>query len=120
VLLSVVCAQVLGFMHGTVHAFHPGDRQTTHVAASAVPDSGLPVRAEHCTGADGWIKSLFSIHDEANDCRLFDGLGQQCLAPPASGFSPLLVPDDPVQRQLDGTFVARHAALFEARAPPSC
>jgi len=120
-LLSVVCAQAMGFMHGTIHAFHADDRPAAHVAVPpAVSDAGSWSRAEHRSAAQDWIESLFPVHHEANDCRLFDGLAHQCLPLPASGFSPLLVPGALVGRVLVCTFVARPAALFDARGPPSC
>lgn len=114
VLLSVLCAHALGFMHGIAHAFHADTAQSaparlapegTH-GANAVPDSG-------------WLQALFASHEDTGDCRLFDALGQQhgpALCTPA--LSHAQAPCTNLQRRLAGACVARWAALFEARGPP--
>ena len=115
VLISVACAQALGFMHGIAHAFHADGQHTEHVG-DAVRHASHP---EAAAEAQDWLEVLFAAHEEAGDCRLFDALGQQgpMLSSPVS--LPMLMPSMSFQRLLAGAFVARRAALFEARGPPA-
>lgn len=115
VLLSVLCAHALGFMHGIAHAFHADTAQSA--------PSGFALQDAH--GADaapesGWLQALFASHDDAGDCRLFDAQGQQhgpVLCLPA--LSHAQVPCTNLQQRLAGACVARWATLFDARAPPA-
>ncbi|WP_298212356.1 hypothetical protein [Acidovorax sp.] len=115
VLLSVLCAHALGFMHGIAHAFHADTAQSA--------PSGFAPQDAH--GADtapesGWLQALFASHDDAGDCRLFDAQGQQhgpVLCLPA--LSHAQAPCTNLQQRLAGACVARWATLFDARAPPA-
>jgi hypothetical protein len=111
-LAAVVCAQALGFMHGIVHAFPTHAPHAAHVA-------GAPVgwNAASAGEVEG-IEALFATHEQDQDCRLLDGLGQHAPAltlpflPPADAPSSCAVPWG------DSAFIVRWATLFDARAPP--
>ena len=102
VVFCFVCAQALGFMHGIVHGVHAGD-PAAHSAAQA---------------AEGGVPSLFASHADAEDCRLFDALGQQLHTPPLLDLALGHLPSLSFERLLEGAFIARWAALFDARGPP--
>lgn len=115
-LLCVLCAHALGFMHGIAHAFH------ADVTAQSAPANPAPMDAHGADAASesGWLEALFASHDDAGDCRLFDALGQQhgpVLCMPALSHAP--VPSTHFERRLAGACVARWATLFDARAPPA-
>jgi len=99
----LLCAQALGLVHGIVHA------ELQH---------GL-VHETHATGTPG-LQALFDSHGDADDCRLFDALGQQPGAAPCPApMPPTLAPCTSLQRQLTSACAAREAALFDARGPPA-
>jgi hypothetical protein len=114
ILVSVICAQALGFMHGIVHTFHVEEQQAGQASTSAL--AAPEAAAAHEEG--DWIESLFAQHGEAQDCRMFDGVGHQSPMFYLPLVTPVLTPCASLQRLLAGAFVARWAALFEARAPP--
>lgn len=119
-LAALVCAQALGFMHRIVHAGHGGHpaRAGAQAQAHAEPH-GHALAADDRAGAPGgWIAALFSAHADESGCRLFDGVGQPALSLPAAPSMPVLLPGDARLRLLAGEFVARWAALFDARGPP--
>jgi len=98
----LLCAQALGLglVHGIVHA-------------------GLPHGTVHEVHAHG-LHALFDSHGDADDCRLFDALGQQPGAAPCpAAVPPTLAPCTSLQRQLTSACAAREAALFDARGPPA-
>jgi hypothetical protein len=115
-MVGVVLAQTLGFMHRSVHS------PLTESGYGRQAESGE--HAQHHEAADtgdcnhGWISRLFSHSDGDSTCRLvdaqstFDGAflapAQAYIAQPAINliaFSQI-------------TSTARAAALFEARGPP--
>ncbi|HEX2541398.1 MAG TPA: hypothetical protein VHM00_09985 [Caldimonas sp.] len=106
-LLALVVVQTLGFAHRIVHAPSP--------AVSASPsheEGGNPEERSHGAAA------LFPAHDDDAGCRLYDGVGHQVFAPPAALVVASLIPASEHVRRLAADFVARRAALFEARGPP--
>ena len=100
--LALLMVPLLGLMHGIVH-------DHDHADASLSQRSSQP----------GWSKALFADHESAADCLVFD---QLCHAD-ALHFLPL--PALPttltsvVLVTLAGDFIARWAALYQARGPPS-
>jgi hypothetical protein len=106
-LFALVCVQGLGFVHRIVHA--PGAAWT-----SVQPDA----RSVGNAGRGSWVVALFSAHDDESGCRLYDGVGQQVFALPAAVVVCAILPASERLRLLAGEFVARRAALFEARGPP--
>jgi len=109
VLLSVICAQSLGFMHAVAH---PAPDTAHGDVAHAALD------AESSPHAHDWLEALFAEHDDTQDCRVYDALGQQAPVAHLPVFLPVLVPSPCAHRSLHGAFVARWAALFDARGPP--
>ena len=63
------------------------------------------------------LQDLFSSHADTSDCRLFDVLGQPGCAPAPLIALPVLVPTGSIA-VTHADFVARWAALFDARGPP--
>jgi hypothetical protein len=115
-MVSMVLAQTLGFMHRIVHspAAHMGGAQEAmHVDATDGSES-----SKISDSNSGWIGSLFAHQDGDSTCRLvdaqssFDGAffakAPPVIAQPAThsvAFSQI-------------TSTARAAALFDARGPP--
>jgi hypothetical protein len=104
-VLALLVAQTLGLVHGVAHS---PVQQVTRAAA-----------AQHDDPAHGLIDSLFAGHGTDADCRLYDQLshGDTAACVPALSL-PVLLPAT-LFAYFQGEAVARHAALFEARAPPS-
>jgi hypothetical protein len=103
-VLALLMAQTLGLVHGVAHS---PVQHVAHVAS-----------AQHDDPAHGLIDTLFSGHGSDADCRLYDQLshGDTTACVPAV-ILPLLLPAA-LFAYFQGEAVARHAALFEARAPP--
>lgn len=107
-IVLLVLAQALGLMHRALHV--PG----ALVGPPELRQASLAPAHGH--GAH-WAQDLFAGHGDT-DCRLLDA-----LAHPACPAAPLLVL--PVQlaaprlAAAHGDFVARWAALFDARGPPA-
>lgn len=109
-LVAMVAAQSIGFMHTIVHAAPAhGERQVCPFHADA----------QERAIATGWVAQLFAAHGDESDCRLYDQLsgGDSMPAVPLL-FAPL--------QELPG-FVQAFAAprppmpavLVQARGPPS-
>ena len=113
VACALVFAQAIGLMHSVMHA--PGTMPSAAARAMYVDASNASVDR---TG-QGWLKALFSGHDDDSTCRLFDQLGHGDAAPSVAAVQlPLTVPTF-LLLAFQGDFVARWAALFDARGPPS-
>jgi hypothetical protein len=117
---ALLLAQLLGLMHGVVHdpqahihshshahAHHDGHHQEHAVLAHAEEERG------------GWLASLFSSHDGDSDCRLFDQASHGQAAPTLAMLSLPLVLSTVAFDISRGEALARWAALFDARGPPS-
>lgn len=117
--LCILFAQTLGLVHGIAHGPIHGDvgtQITQAVAAHAEQSHHAPGNAQVAPGA---LETLFPQHEDAEDCRLFDALGQQPGATLAGPVHPPAVPPCMQRlRRLEGAFVARWATLFDARGPP--
>ena len=111
VLLCVWGAQTLGVVHGFAHAgAHPAPAEARAQAHATA--RGLAHTA-------GKLEPLFAQHEDTEDCRLFDALGQQPGAAMAGPVHPAAVPPCMQRlRRLEGAVVARWATLFDARGPP--
>ncbi|MEJ7929707.1 hypothetical protein WG922_06955 [Ramlibacter sp. AN1015] len=146
VLVALVCAQALGFMHRVAHApaafgavLHtaPGTSSGRHVSHEShlarAAHGGADQHARHTRqndpqahageprhlGAPNWLALLFSLHEGEGDCRLYDSAGPQVLACAVPLVVPILSAPLAYLRLLAFGFVARWAALFDARGPPS-
>jgi hypothetical protein len=117
---ALLFAQLLGLMHGVVHGpqadihshshVHQGGRHQEHSALA---------HAEDERAAEGWLASLFSSHDGDSDCRLFDQASHGQAAPLFPLLSLPLVLCTAAFDISRGEALARWAALFDARGPPS-
>jgi hypothetical protein len=103
-LFALVAAQTLGLLHRAAHA--PSSVAAAHANADA-PRLG------------GWVQDLFSAHDGDTSCPLFDQLNASGMMPsvPAACL-PAVLPNYLLLGYL-GQALARWAALFDARGPPS-
>jgi hypothetical protein len=107
--LALVAAQSLGMLHRIVHA--PG-LEAKHAQAVEHDDAD-------CDRAQGWLAALFSGHDDGDDgCRLLAALTHDGMPLTHAAAVFLLAPAFLV-KALHGDFVARWAALFDARGPPA-
>ncbi len=107
-LLALVAVQTLGQVHRVAHA--PG------LHAEHVHESHAHAEPDH---AANWIAGLFGGHEDTPECRLFD---QSTLGDASGGVVQPVLPSSPSAALLaffQGEVVARRAALFEARGPPS-
>ena len=112
VLLAVlVLAQTVGWMHRGLHG-------TSSSAMAAPSASHVHADAADPAKSGSWIHALFGSHTDASDCRLFDVLGQPGCAS-AALLPQTLIPMATLLATAHADFVARWAALFDARGPPS-
>jgi hypothetical protein len=114
-LLALVLAPLLGQVHRTLHGASASAASFTHVAG--VGPEVLAV--DHLAHSGHGLERLFGSHDSAGDCRLYDQLGHAdgAACVPALAL-PVVLPAF-FFTTLQGDFVARFAALFDARGPPS-
>jgi hypothetical protein len=108
---ALLSAQTLGMMHRIVHG---PQVEVGHATAEAHAD-GAEGDHDH---AHGWLAALFSGHADGDEgCRLLAAMGHDglLLSHPAAGIA--LAPAF-LLKILHGDFVARWAALFDARGPP--
>jgi hypothetical protein len=116
---ALVLAQLLGLMHGVVHGpqAHIHSHSQVNHGGHHQEHSAL-ARAEEERDA-GWLASLFSSHDGDSDCRLFDQASHGQAAPVLPMLSLPLVLSTVAFDISRGEALARWAALFDARGPPS-
>jgi hypothetical protein len=105
-LSALVLAQALGLMHRAVHLPHGQAHAQEHTLH------------EHTPHEHGWVAELFAGHDDDSTCRLFDPLNLEGAACVPAVVLPALAALFFLET-LQGDFVARWAALFDARGPPS-
>lgn len=106
---ALVGAQSLGLMHRIVHG---PQVEIGHAWAEEHADDG------DCAHAHGWLAALFSGHAEGDEgCRLLDALGHDGVPLAEAAAAPIFAATA-ILKVLHGDFVARWAALFDARGPP--
>ncbi len=112
-VLSLLLAQALGFMHGIEHASHT-HLQTVRMVPiqSAVADISEEMRSD-------WVADLFSGHGEESTCQVFDQLshGSALLGQALDLASPALT-----SFFLDtyrGATPLCQRSLIQARGPPA-
>ena len=111
--LALLMVPLMGLMHGIVHDSSHG-----------LPTAGVKATAQrHAHGHQdehkGWSDALFASHETAADCLVFD---QLCHADAVHFMPPAALPitlSSLVLVTLAGDFIARWAALYQARGPPS-
>jgi hypothetical protein len=104
-LVVLVLAQTLGWMHRGLHG-----------ASGAL--SASPALHAHADAPSNWLHDLFGSHADGADCRLFDVLGKPGCAAATQAVLPTPAPLAFIASS-HADFVARWAALFDARGPPS-
>lgn len=116
---SLLLAQLLGLMHGVVHGPQAHLHSHSHVHHDGHhPEHAALAHAEE-EGDGGWLAALFSSHDGDSDCRLFDQASHGQAAPTLPMLSLPLVLSTVAFDISRGEALARWAALFDARGPPS-
>ena len=67
----------------------------------------------------GWVADLFAAHDDESDCRLYDQLSHGDCVPalPLLCVPAQALPD--FLRIFEASLPVMHAALVQARGPPS-
>ena len=110
----LVMTQTLGVIHGITHGA-PGSSLHSHDHRH---DDGHEQDEVEASAKSDFLTALFSSHQEASDCRLYDQASHDgaliTATPPAL---PVLPP--PVTVAIfQGEALARWAALFDARGPP--
>jgi hypothetical protein len=110
--LALLLAPLLGLIHGVVHgAGGPLHGQQAHV------HEGDGHAHEHADSR-GWLADVFSVHADEADCRAYDQLCHSDGVPSAPALVLPVFLSALVFHFLEGEFLARRAALFEARGPP--
>ena len=114
-LLCALGAQTLGLVHGVVHAERSG-----HPLA-AVHAHHAHETSEHAHGDAhaSFVHALFASHGDAAQCVILDALMHG--GPALPGAEPPAVPVAPPHAvpPYAGVRVARGAAAFDARGPPT-
>ena len=106
-VFALLAAQMLGLIHGVAHSPVQAPAHLAHAGQ------------DHHGHSHGLIDTLFAGHAGDADCRLYDQLSHSdTVADVPTVILPLLLPAT-LFAYFQGEAVARHAALFEARAPPS-
>jgi len=129
---ALLLAQLLGLMHGVVHGpqshFHTHTHSPAHSHAHHDVHHDDTQHHEHISlthaeeqveGEGGWLNALFASHDGDSDCRLFDQASHGHAAPTFPMLSLPLVLSSAAFDISRGEALARWAALFDARGPPS-
>jgi hypothetical protein len=130
--LALLMMPLFGLMHGIVHGFahemptalgsaqHQRQVQPRVFVGESTHDHGHAHALPNQTSSQaGWSKTLFAGHDKAADCLVFD---QLCHADALHFLPPPTLPTtltSVVLVTLAGDFIARWAALYQARGPPS-
>jgi hypothetical protein len=113
--LALLMVPLLGLMHGIVH----GLSHAPGYAQARVFDSEPVLSQAAAADAAGWSEKLFAAHGKVADCVVFDQLCQaQAFHSLPLQALPTMLPSF-VLVTLAGDFIARWAALFQARGPPS-
>lgn len=113
-VVAMVLAQALGLMHRALH----GGGQAPVAASAASSAVAAQVASEPGAHSHGWMGALFAGHASDADCRLYDPLNHDGPATVAVLQLPLLLTSFFLAIAA-GDFVARWAALFDARGPPA-
>ncbi len=116
-VLSLLLAQALGFMHGIEHA--PRTHLPTMQLVSFQSTVSLASARTHAAKNAGWATDLFAGHSEESTCQVFDQLshGSALL-----GQTLVLAPLALASFYLDtyrGATPPHQRSLIQARGPPA-
>jgi hypothetical protein len=117
-VLALLLAQTLAFVHRVVH-----HTSAPHLLAAQMKAPGAAA-AGHSLAApafklQGLMGKLFQHNESDPTCRVFDQAGSaDALICPLAVVLPVAVPAS-VFLFFEGEVIARQAALFDARGPPS-
>jgi hypothetical protein len=116
--LALLMVPLFGLMHGIVHGFSHGQPTAQSQVQARTIAIQAPAGRSLTHSHKGWTEALFSSHGKAADCLVFD---QLCHAD-ALHFLPLQALPTTLPSfvlvTLAGDFIARWAALYQARGPP--
>lgn len=118
-VFALLAAQALGLLHRVVHS--PLAAPVSQVVAGVAGAAYAQVHAHNHWSANvaDPLGRLFTGHGSDADCRAYDQIGHSDALPPVAALAlPIIVPASVLQF-FAGEFIARWAALFEARGPPS-
>ena len=116
---ALLLAQLLGLMHGVVHGPQAHTHSHSHAHHGSHHSGHSELADAEAHGDGGWVASLFASHDGDPDCRLFDQASHGHAAPTFPFLSLPLVISSVAFDISRGEALARWAALFDARGPPS-
>lgn len=114
-LVLLLVSQTLGWMHRALHGAGrqvPGSAVVSLINSPAGHSASGEAEALH-----GWVKALFGSHDDAAQCQLFDAATHTGITQ-VPDITPGLAPTAQSLARTESAFVARWAALFDARGPP--
>ena len=114
-LILFLLAQTLGWMH---RALHGADRRAPGPAHLHVSSACSDVSSCAAPADPGWVKRLFGLHEDVAQCQLYDAVMHPGCTP-AAAIAPQPVPAATAWVRTEAAFVARQAALFDARGPPT-
>lgn len=127
--LVIAVGSLLGVLHAIVHPPENPLESLTLMAVQAA-GAGTPAAAG-ASGAESpdgkarsvagvsWLERLFDHKAGDRDCRIFDKLCHGPAAPAAAMLSlSFALPQAALLMTLEGEFLARWTALFDARGPP--
>jgi hypothetical protein len=106
--LALVCAQSLGLWHRLVH-LGPSQSMGLGLAQATVADAAP---------AQGLLAKLFSNHQGDPDCQFFDHASYGDAVGAAGAVAVALALAPRILVAIQGPFIARWHALFQARGPP--
>ena len=112
-----VLTQAFAAMHGVIHAdghlpAQPNGHAHHFEQADCEGHSHPSVAQGHS------VTDLFSLHQHASDCRLFDQASHDGSLPTLAACLLPMVPPSFSVALFQGKALARWAALFDARGPP--
>jgi hypothetical protein len=116
---ALLLAQLLGLMHGVVHSPQAHINSPLHEHHDGYQHEHAVLAHAEEEGDGGWLAALFSSHEGDSDCRLFDQASHGQAAPTFPTLSLPLVLSSAAFDISRGEALARWAALFDARGPPS-
>jgi hypothetical protein len=114
----LVMTQTLGVMHGVTHGASGSSLHSHDQGHNHDHDHDHDHDRADAYGASHFLTALFSSHQEASDCRLYDQASHDGALVTATPSALPVVPPPVTVAIFQGEALARWAALFDARGPP--